>query len=138
MNKVILIGIVSAAPELRYTQGGQAVLNLRVETRKEWIDRKSSEKKESKTWHSVTVWGKRGEELAAYLAEGTHVIVEGELQNSSYEKNGEKRYKTEINASSVEAPFVQAPQVAQVQPGNPIPFGAPTNPFVGTSDDIPY
>lgn len=131
MNKVILIGTTSAAPELRYTQGGQAVLNLRVETREEWTD-KSGVKKESKTWHHVVVWGKRGEELSV-LPEGTHVVIEGKLQTSSYEKNGEKRYKTDINAQSVDTPFFHSSTPQTPPAGNQIPFGAPPQDAFGTA-----
>jgi single-strand DNA-binding protein len=99
INRVTLLGNLGADPELRQTQGG-AVLNLRLATTETWID-KDKEKRERTDWHSVTLWGKRGEALAAILRKGSQLLVEGRLSTSSYEKDGQKRYKTEIVASNV-------------------------------------
>jgi single-strand DNA-binding protein len=102
MNKVILVGNLGADPELRFTQGDQAVLNVRMATTETWVDRDGA-KKERTDWHNVTIWGKRGEALAKILVKGSKLLIEGRIQTSSYEdKNGEKRYKTEINATNVE------------------------------------
>lgn len=103
MNRAILMGNLGADPELRYTQGDQAVLTIRMATTETWLDRSSGEKKERTDWHNVTIWGKRGEALAKILSKGSKVLVEGRIQTSSYEdKNGEKRWKTEINATNIE------------------------------------
>lgn len=131
MNKVFLVGTVANDPELRFTQAGQGILNLRVVTVKSWND-KSGAPKERRDFHSVILWGKRGEEMATILRKDMPVVVEGELQNSSYEKDGQKIWKTEVNASSIEQFSVAsgggssgnsgAPAFAS---GNQIPFGAP-------------
>ena len=100
LNKVMLLGNLGADPELKMTQGGQAVLKLRLATTETYLD-KSQTRQERTEWHSVTLWGKRGEALAKFLTKGERIFVEGSLRTSSYEKNGEKRYSTEINASNI-------------------------------------
>jgi single-strand DNA-binding protein len=100
LNKVMLLGNLGADPELKVTQGGQAVLKLRIATTESYLDRNNT-RQEKTEWHSVTLWGKRGEALAKFLTKGERVFVEGSLRTSSYEKNGEKRYSTEVNATNV-------------------------------------
>jgi single-strand DNA-binding protein len=100
LNKVMLLGNLGADPELKTTQGGQAVLKLRLATTESYVD-KNQARQEKTEWHSVTLWGKRGEALAKFLKKGDRIFVEGGLRTSSYEKNGEKRYSTEINATNV-------------------------------------
>src|SRR5262249_36494610 len=102
LNRALLIGNLGQDPELKYTQGGQAVLSLRIATNDSYVNR-AGERQERTEWHSVTVWGKRGEALSKILSKGTKVFVEGRLQTRSWEdKNGgPKRYATEINASDI-------------------------------------
>jgi single-strand DNA-binding protein len=100
LNRVYLIGNLGADPELRHTQGDQAVLNLRIATTESWVD-KEGERKERTDWHNVTIWGKRGEGLARCLNKGSRLCVEGRIQTRSYEKDGEKRYATDIVATNV-------------------------------------
>jgi single-strand DNA-binding protein len=101
LNRVMLLGNLGADPELRYTQGGQAVLNLRIATTESYLD-KDKVRKERTDWHNVVVWGKRGEALAKILGKGSNLFIEGSLRTSSYDdKDGNKRYKTEIVASNV-------------------------------------
>lgn len=100
LNKVMLLGNLGADPELRITSGGQAILKLRLATTESYLDRNNA-RQERTEWHSVTLWGKRGEALAKLLAKGERVFVEGRLETSSYEKDGEKRYRTEVVATNV-------------------------------------
>src|SRR5689334_9592316 len=100
LNKVILLGNLGAEPELRHTQGGQAVLHLRLATNESRLD-KNRELKERTEWHNVTVWGPRAEALAKLLAKGTCVLVEGRMSTTSYEKDGVKRYRTEVVAREI-------------------------------------
>ncbi|MFT3764927.1 MAG: single-stranded DNA-binding protein [Minicystis sp.] len=97
MNKVILMGNLGADPELRYTTSGVAVLSFRLATTESWTD-KNREQQERTEWHSVVVWGHRAEGLAKHLGKGSSVLVEGGIRTTSYEKDGQKRYKTEIHA----------------------------------------
>jgi single-strand DNA-binding protein len=97
----MILGNVGADGELRFTQGGQAVLNVRVATTESYLD-KDKVRVERTDWHSVTIWGKRGEALAKILTKGTRAFFEGSLRTSSYDdKEGTKRYKTEIVATNV-------------------------------------
>jgi single-strand DNA-binding protein len=96
----MFIGNLGSDPELRMTSGGQAVLNLRLACSESYLD-KDKQRQERTEWVNVTVWGKRGEALAKLLTKGSRVFVEGGLRTSSYDKDGEKRYKTEVVASNI-------------------------------------
>jgi len=102
LNRVMLLGNLGADPELRFTQGGQAVLHIRMATTESYFDKTANERKERTDWHNVTVWGKRGEALAKILTKGSTIFVEGSLRTSSYDnREGQKVYKTEINANNI-------------------------------------
>jgi single-strand DNA-binding protein len=101
LNRVMLLGNLGADPELRMTSGGQAVLKLRLATSETYLDR-NKVRQERTEWHSVVVWGKRGEALSKILSKGSRIFVEGGLRTSSYDdKEGKKRYKTEIVANNI-------------------------------------
>lgn len=100
LNKVMLLGNLGADPELKVTGQGTAILKLRIATTETYMN-SSNERQERTEWHSVTVWGKRGEGLAKFLKKGDRIFIEGSLRTQSYEKNGEKRYSTEVNATNV-------------------------------------
>lgn len=100
LNKVMLLGNLGADPELKMTQGGSAILKLRLATTESYLD-KNNTRQERTEWHSVTMWGKRGEALSRFLQKGERIFVEGSLRTSSYEKDGEKRYRTEIIANNI-------------------------------------
>jgi single-strand DNA-binding protein len=103
LNRVMLLGNLGADPELRVTPGGQAVLKLRLATNESYVDR-NNVRQERTEWHRVTVWGRRAEALGKILQKGDLLFVEGRLQTSSYEKNGEKRYSTEVVANNIVLP----------------------------------
>ena len=100
MNKVMLLGNLGADPELRYTKDGLAVMRFRLATTENYLD-KHSIKQEKTEWHDVTVWGNRGEALSKILKKGTCVLVEGGLRTSSWEKDGVKKWRTEVIARDV-------------------------------------
>lgn len=100
LNRVMLLGNLGADPELRLTSGGQAVLKLRLATTESYLDKERA-RQERTEWHSVVVWGKRAEGLGKFLRKGDRLFIEGGLRTSSYDKDGEKRYRTEIVASNV-------------------------------------
>jgi single-strand DNA-binding protein len=100
LNRVMLLGNLGADPELRVTPGGQAILKLRLATNETYLD-KSNVRQERTEWHRVTVWGRRAEALGKILTKGDSLFIEGRLQTSSYEKNGEKRYSTEVVANNI-------------------------------------
>lgn len=100
LNKVMLLGNLGADPELKTTSGGQAVLKLRMATSESFLD-KQNVRQERTEWHSVTVWGNRAKALAKFLTKGERIFVEGALRTSTYEKDGEKRSRTEVIATNV-------------------------------------
>jgi single-strand DNA-binding protein len=102
INKVILIGNLGRDPELRYTQGGQAVANFTLATN-ERFSTKDGDKQERTEWHRIVAWGRTGELCAQYLAKGRSVYIEGRLQTREWEdKEGQKRRTTEIVANTVQ------------------------------------
>lgn len=103
LNRTILIGNLGQDPELRFTQSNQAVLSIRMATTESYFDTNTKERKELTEWHSVVVWGKRGEALNKILSKGSRIAIEGRLKTRSWEdKNGGgKRYQTEVVASNV-------------------------------------
>ncbi|HEY3236190.1 MAG TPA: single-stranded DNA-binding protein [Polyangiaceae bacterium] len=100
LNRVFLFGNLGADPELRVTQTGQSVLKLRLATTESYLDR-DRVRQERTEWHRVVIWGKRAEALSKFLTKGARVFVEGGLRTSSYEKDGIKRYSTDIVASNI-------------------------------------
>ncbi|MDB4946595.1 MAG: Single-stranded DNA-binding protein [Labilithrix sp.] len=103
INSVIVSGNLGADPELRMAAGGTAILNLRIATDESWID-KDNKLQERTEWHRVTVFGKRAEGLAKFLRKGMFVSVKGSLRTSSYDKEGQKHYSTQIIAEDVAVP----------------------------------
>lgn len=101
LNRVILLGNLGADPELRMTNGGTAVLNIRLATSETYLDR-NKQRQERTEWHRVVIWGKRAEALGKILTKGDRILVEGSLRTSSYDdKDGNKRYTTEIVATNI-------------------------------------
>lgn len=101
LNRVILLGNLGADPELRMTNGGTAVLNLRMATSESYLDR-NKQRQERTEWHRVVIWGRRAEALGKILTKGDRILIEGSLRTSSYEdKDRNKKYTTEIVANNV-------------------------------------
>ncbi|WP_437871731.1 single-stranded DNA-binding protein [Sorangium sp. So ce363] len=125
LNKVILMGNLGADPELRYTGNGTPVLHLRMATNESFVDR-NKEPKERTEWHSIVFWGPRAEALAKVLTKGDGVLIEGGLRTSSYEKDGIKRYRTEVIARDLRFAGRRAALTEPV-PG-PDDDGEPTQP----------
>lgn len=99
-NRCLLLGNLGADPELRMTGGGQAVLKLRLATTESYLD-KDKQRQERTEWHSVVIWGKRAEGLGKILHKGDRLFIEGGLRTTSWEHEGQKRYRTEVVASEV-------------------------------------
>lgn len=101
INKVIIVGRLGQDPEMKAVGQGATVTRLNVATSESWTD-KTGNKQERTEWHRITVWGKLAELCGKYLAKGRQVYVEGKLQTRSWEDNGQKKYATEIVASTVQ------------------------------------
>lgn len=128
LNRAMLVGRLGADPELKFTTGGQSVLRMRIATTESYAD-KGGDRKERTEWHNVVLWGKRAEALNKLLSKGSQVWIEGSIQTRSWEdKDGGKRYATEINARDVGL-------IGNRQGGQPRGYdgGGATN-----DDDIPF
>jgi single-strand DNA-binding protein len=96
VNKVILVGTCGQDPETRYLPNGNAVTNLSLATSEQWTDKQTGQKVEKTEWHRVSMFGKVAEIAGEYLRKGSQVYIEGKLQTREWEKDGIKRYTTEI------------------------------------------
>src|SRR4051794_13409556 len=98
VNKVILVGNLGADPEIRRTQDGRPIANLRVATSETWRDKTSGERKERTEWHRVVIFNEGLCRVAEqYLKKGTKVYVEGQLQTRKWQdQSGQEKYTTEI------------------------------------------
>ncbi len=96
VNKVILVGTCGQDPEVRYLPNGNAVTNLSLATSEQWTDKQSGQKVERTEWHRVSLFGKVAEIAGEYLRKGSQCYIEGKLQTREWEKDGIKRYTTEI------------------------------------------
>lgn len=103
MNKVIILGRLGQDVELKHTPNGTAVANMSIATSESWNDKSSGQKMEKTEWHRVVAWGKLAELAGQYLSKGRQCLVEGKLETRSWEdKDGNKRYTTEIRATSIQ------------------------------------
>src|SRR4051794_41751139 len=98
VNKVILVGNLGADPEIRRTQDGRPIANLRVATSETWRDKTSGERKERTEWHRVVIFNEGLCRVAEqYLRKGSKVYVEGQLQTRKWQdQSGQEKYTTEI------------------------------------------
>ncbi len=102
INKVILIGNLGRDPETRYSQGGNPVTNFSVATSENWRDKATGEQQERTEWHNIVCFGRLAEIAGEYLKKGSKVFIEGSLRTSSWEQDGQKRYRTEIMARDMQ------------------------------------
>jgi single-strand DNA-binding protein len=102
INKVILIGNLGRDPETRYSQGGNAVTNFSVATTENWRDRQSGEQQERTEWHNIVCFARLAEIAGEYLKKGSKVYIEGSLRTSSWEQDGQKKYRTEVMARDLQ------------------------------------
>ncbi|MGV2050903.1 single-stranded DNA-binding protein [Agrobacterium sp. 22-209-1] len=98
VNKVILIGNVGADPEIRRTQDGRPIANLRIATSETWRDRNSGERREKTEWHTVVVFNEGlCKVVEQYVKKGAKLYIEGQLQTRKWQdQTGNDRYSTEI------------------------------------------
>lgn len=100
-NKVQLIGNAGNDPEIKTFEAGKKLARLTIATNESYLNEKG-ERKTDTQWHTVTAWGKTAEIIEKYVSKGKELAVEGKLTHRSYDdKNGEKRYITEVVVSDV-------------------------------------
>ena len=139
VNKVILVGNLGANPEVRFTQGGTSVANLRLATTERWTD-KSGQKQEATEWHRVVLFGRQAEVAQQYLTKGRQVFIEGRIRTRQWQdQQGQKRYSTEIVCTNMQllggrGENARDDMGATVPPEDPM-----TGDFTGgPDDDIPF
>lgn len=101
INKVTLIGTLGRDPEVRYLPNGNAVANISLATDESYNEKTSGQKVEQTEWHRITVYGKLAEICQQYLKKGSKSYFEGKLRTREWEKDGIKRYTTEIIANDM-------------------------------------
>lgn len=134
LNKVMLIGNLGKDPELKYTPSGVAVATFSIATSEQWKDQDGNAQERTE-WHNIVAWRKLAEIVGEYLKKGKKVYIEGKLQTRNYEKDGVKRYVTEIVADQL----IMLDGGGQRNGGGsstdesiPAPSGAPKD------DDLPF
>lgn len=140
VNKVILVGRLGKDPEVRHLEGGVAVASFPLATSETYTNKEGT-RVEQTEWHNIVVWRGLAEIAEKYLGKGKMVYIEGKLRTRSYEKNGEKRYSTEIIADnfmmldrkegSESAPMMAGNTAGKDQASMPPPIENP-------SDDLPF
>ena len=99
LNKVILVGNLGADPEIRNTQSGDKVANLRIATSERWRDRDGNNQDRTE-WHRVVIFGKVAEVCEKYLRKGSKILIEGKIQTRKWtDQSGQDKYTTEIVVS---------------------------------------
>lgn len=98
VNKVILVGNLGKDPEIRRTQDGRPIANLRIATSETWRDKTTGERREKTEWHSVVIFNENLCKIAEqYLKKGAKVFIEGQLQTRKWQdQSGQERYSTEV------------------------------------------
>ncbi len=130
LNRATIIGNVGSDPELRTTQSGTAFCRFSVATSSSYKD-KNDQWQDKTEWHRIVLWARLAERAGQYLRKGSKVYIEGQLETSSYERDGITRYTTEIRADNfiVMAQDGGAPAPQQygggAYQGGPAAYGAP-------------
>ncbi len=96
VNRVTLIGCLGADPEVKYMPSGDAVATIRVATTESWKDKQTGQQTERVEWHRIVFYKRLADIAGEYLKKGSKVYIEGSLRTQQWEKNGEKRYTTEV------------------------------------------
>ena len=139
LNKVFLMGNLTRDPELRHTAQGSSVTNFSVAVNRAYKGNDGELKKEV-SYFNIVVWGKMGENCAKYLIKGRPVLVEGRLQNRSWDaEDGTKRYATDIVADGVQ--FLGSASSGDSGGGNQDNGGNPADDgnYAGGDDDtVPF
>lgn len=102
VNSVTLIGNLGRDPQTTYSQAGTAITKFSVAISETWRDKQTNEKKEKTEWINLVAFGRLAEICGEYLRKGSKCYVEGKLQTSSWEKDGQTHYRTEVNVRDMQ------------------------------------
>jgi single-strand DNA-binding protein len=141
VNKVILGGRLTTAPETKYTQSGSSVTTCSMAVSRKFQP-KGGEKQSD--FFSIQAWGKNSDTLAKFFKKGSSIFIVGSIQNRSWEKDGQKHYMTDIIVDEISfvdsrqdnnnsapdhaetpqynAPTAQAPKFEEIKSGDELPF----------------
>lgn len=136
VNKVILLGVLGRDAETKFTPSGTAVTNFSIATSQSY--KKDDQWQEKTSWTNIVLWG--AEKLASYLTKGSKVYLEGRLETRSYEdKNGDKKYVTEVIADSQSVVLCNSKPVGEDNNGYNRHSAPQADGFPGSvDDDIPF
>lgn len=101
VNKVILIGRVGKEPELRQTANNNKIASFSFATSEKWTDNKG-QKQESTEWLNIEVWDKLADIVEKYIKKGSLLYVEGKIKTDTWEKDGQKHYRTKVAAYTIQ------------------------------------
>lgn len=147
VNKVILVGNLGADPEVRRTQSGDPIANLRVATTETWRDKSTGERRERTEWHRVVIFNDLALIAEQYLKKGSRVYLEGKLQTRKWQdQSGQDRYSTEVVLQGFHSAIVMlgGPQQREEQPETVhrddfgLPPIRPTSMKDQLSDEVPF
>ncbi|MBI2429621.1 MAG: single-stranded DNA-binding protein [Ignavibacteriales bacterium] len=134
LNKVMLIGNLGKDPELKYTPSGVAVATFSMATSEQWKDQEGNAQERTE-WHNIVAWRKLAEIVGEYMKKGKKVYIEGKLQTRNYEKDGVKRYITEIVADQI----IMLDGAGQRTASNSVAEeSAPSSSDAPKDDDLPF
>jgi single-strand DNA-binding protein len=137
INKAILVGRLGADPEVRYTPEGAMVTNFRIATDEQWKD-KNGEKVQKTEWHKIVAFGKLAEICGKYLVKGKLIYLEGRIQTRAWDdKEGVKRYTTEIVASNMQMLDSKGQRSADASPGE-LPHAQSGADAPVSEEDVPF
>lgn len=126
VNKVIIVGRLGNAPEMRAMPNGEAVANISIATSESWTDKNTGKHREVTEWHRVVFYRRQAEICGEYLLKGSQVYIEGRLKTRKWQdQNGQDRYTTEIQGD-----------VLQML-GDPKPPQAPIKSTKPQADEVP-
>ena len=137
VNKVILVGNLGKDPEIRRTQDGRPIANLRVAITESWRDKASGERREKTEWHSVVIFNENLCKIAEqYLKKGAKVYLEGALQTRKYtDKDGVEKYSTEVVLQNFNSVLTMLDRAGGG--GGSDDFGSDAGPDFGSSSPAP-
>lgn len=138
VNKVILIGNVGRDPDVRYLDKNVAVANFTLATTERGFTMQNGTQVPERTeWHTIVAWRSLAELAEKYIRKGMQLYVEGKIQTRSWEKDGVKRYATEIVADTIQL-LGKRQENEAAQPATPTPAPAPENAPDSTEDGLPF
>jgi single-strand DNA-binding protein len=137
-NTLIIVGNLTTDPELRFTPTGQATATFAVAVNRRWQNRQTNAWEETTSFFDVVAWGTLAENLADSIRRGDRVVVQGRLDQRSWENNqGEKRSKLEITANEI-APSLRWATVEITKTQRPTPQAVPADQDVSSDQGEPF